>query len=311
MLLLEQMIVLFLIMGVGFFCYRKSIITDEVSKKLSSIVVFIANPAMILSSGMAEDRIEGSELVLMMILAIVTYGALILLACILPLILRIDHKSRGAYRAMTVFPNIVFMGFPLIASVYGEGALLYATMFIIFFNVLIYTYGITVMQKADKTDDGSAPKHKLELGRIFNVGVIACIVSIIIYLSGVQIPTFVQKTANQLGSLTAPLSMMIIGASLATINIKRLFLDFKLLAFCLIRLILVPILGIALIRLFVDHRAILGVCMVMLATPVASMTSMLAQQYNGDHEMTVKGVALSTILSVATMPLVQLLLGLA
>ena len=46
MLLLQQMIVLFLLMGTGFLCYKLGIITDEVSKKLSAIVVNIANPAL-------------------------------------------------------------------------------------------------------------------------------------------------------------------------------------------------------------------------------------------------------------------------
>ena len=63
------------------------------------------------------------------------------------------------------------------------------------------------------------------------------------------------------------------------------------------------------IRQFVDDDVIRGVCMVVLATPVGSMTAMLAQQYDGDYEMASRGVALTTILSVATMPIVSVIVG--
>ena len=77
--------------------------------------------------------------------------------------------------------------------------------------------------------------------------------------------------------------------------------------FSAIKLLVIPILGVTIIRQFVDIDIILGVCMVMLATPVGSMTAMLAQQYDGDYEMASKGVALTTILSVATMPVVSMI----
>ena len=77
--------------------------------------------------------------------------------------------------------------------------------------------------------------------------------------------------------------------------------------FSFIKLIVIPVLGVMLINKFVSNEIICGVCMVMLATPVGSMTAMLAQQYDGDYEMASKGVALTTILSVFTIPLVAML----
>ena len=83
--------------------------------------------------------------------------------------------------------------------------------------------------------------------------------------------------------------------------------DLRLLLFSVIKLLVLPAAGVLVIRQFVDNEVILGVCLVMLATPVGSMTAMLAQQYDGDYEMASKGVALTTILSVATIPLVSML----
>lgn len=304
MLLLQQMIVLFLLMGIGFLCYKLGMITDEVSKKLSAIVVNIANPALVLTGCMGEGKIHGKELILVMVIVVLVYGALVALAMVIPLLLRVPPKSRGTYQAMTIFSNIGFMGFPVVAALYGNGALLYAALFTIPYNILIYTFGVSAMsvQKGSWRDSFSP-------GRVLNVGVIACVVTVVVYLSGIRVPAFVSLTVEHLSNLTAPLSMMVIGASLAAINIKKLFTDSRLMIFSALKLLALPVAGMLLIRRFVDNETICGVCMVMLATPVGSMTAMLAQQYDGDYEMASRGVALTTILSVATMPIVSMIVG--
>lgn len=305
MLLLQQMVVLFFLMGIGFFCSKKEIITEEVSKKLSAIVVNIANPALVLTGCMGENKMEGRELLILAGIVVAVYAALVLLAMLIPKILFIEKKKRGTYQAMTVFSNIGFMGFPVISAVYGNGALLYASLFMIPYNVLIYTYGVAAMTAGTE----EKKKEGISFGRIFNVGVVACIVTIIFYLLQISMPEFIEITVTHLSNLTAPLSMMVIGASLSRIHLKKLFMDGKLLLFSFIKLLVIPIVGVLIIRQFVENDIICGVCMVMLATPVGSMTAMLAQQYDGDYEMASKGVALTTILSVATMPLVSMLMG--
>ncbi len=311
MLLLGQMAVLFLLMGIGYLCYRKSIITDEVSKKLSAIVVNIANPALVLTGCLGEEKIQGKELLTTVIIIVAVYLALLLIAQVLPILLQVEKRSRGTYRAMTVFSNIGFMGFPVVAALYGNGAILYAALFTIPYNVLIYTYGISAMSAGDKSDHekgaGENSGISFLLGRILNVGVIACIITMIIYFFRIPVPKVAADTITHLSNLTAPLSMMVIGASLATIDLKKLFMDVRLLFFSIIKLLVIPMVGMLLIRQFVGNDIICGVCLVMLATPVGSMTAMLAQQYDGDYEMASKGVALTTILSVATIPLVSML----
>ncbi len=304
MILLQQMIVLFLLMCVGFLCYKLKMITDEVSKKLSAIVVNIANPAMVLTGCMSEDKIEGRELLLVAALVVIIYVVLVVLAMIIPALLKVDKKSRGVYQAMTIFSNIGFMGYPLVSALYGSGALLYASLFTIPYNILIYTFGVSVMSAGEKV----SVRESFSLKRVLNVGVIACIITIIVYLLQLPVPGFIKTTTTYLSNLTAPLSMMVIGASLAVIDIKKLFTDGRMLLFSALKLLAIPVIGVLLIRQFVDNEVICGVCMVMLATPVGSMTAMLAQQYDGDYEMALKGVALTTVLSVITMPVVSMIL---
>lgn len=304
MLLLQQMVVLFIFMLLGYYMYSQNKISDDTCKSISWIVVNIANPAMILSGSVNSERVvQGRELVMTMVLAVAVFAGLILVSLLIPTILRVPKQSAGAYKVMTIFSNIGFMGFPVISALYGNEALLYASVFLIPFNILIYTYGILAL----KTNDGE--KEKLDLKKVLNIGVFSCFISIILSFVQLPVPSFVKTTVSMLSDLTAPLSMMVIGASMATIDIKKLFTDVRLLLFSVLKLVVVPVAGLFLLKLFIKDQMLLGVCLVMLATPVASMTAMLSQQYDGDYELASRGVALTTILSVATMPLVSIITG--
>lgn len=304
MLLLQQMIIMFLLMSVGFVGSKIGMITEETSKRLSAIVVNIANPAMILVSGISDERMEGRELLSLTVVILAIYAVLLLLAYLLPVLLRVDPKSRGVYQAMTVFSNIGFMGYPIIAALYGSSAVLYGALYSIPFNILIYTFGVSALRKKEN----GAEKKKLSLKEVLNIGVITSIISLILYLWQIRVPGFLTDTLSYLGNLTAPLSMMVIGASMTSISLRELFTDVRLLLFSLIKLLLIPVLGMLLIRQVVTNGVICGVFMIMLATPVGSMTAMLAQEYDGDYETASRGVTLTTLLSVITMPVVSLLL---
>lgn len=362
MVMLQQMIVMFLMMAVGYLCYRKQILTEEVSKKVSAIVVNVANPCMILSSALTDQQMQGKELVQTLAIVVIMYVFLLVMAQLLPRILCIQKESRGAYAAMTVFANIGFMGFPVLAAMYGNGALLYGAVFQIPFNILIYTYGVAVLTrkpgacakteqdvkaevdvkeepdvkaevdvkaepngktgerqdaqgitaavngKSENIENGSEQQGKLQgtveiVKKIFNIGVIACIAAMLLYFLQTPVPSFLQAFITKLGNLTAPLSMMIIGASLAQMPLKELFLDKKLLLFSLVKLLLLPAVWMIMVNRVAEQEILRGVCLVMMATPAGSMTAMLAQQYGGDYETASRGVALTTVLSVITMPL--------
>lgn len=302
MVMLQQMTVMFLMMAVGYLCYKKQILTEEVSKKVSAIVVNVANPCMILSSAQTDQQMRGKELLQTLAIVALMYVFLLVVAQLLPKILRIRKESRGAYAAMTVFTNIGFMGFPVLAAMYGNGALLYGAVFQIPFNILIYTYGVAVLtRKPDAC--GKAELDRIEiLKKIFNIGVIACIAAMLIYFLRIPIPSFLQAFITNLGNLTAPLSMMIIGASLAQMPLKELFLDKKLLLFSMVKLLILPAVWMLMVNRVAEQEILRGVCLVMMATPAGSMTAMLAQQYGGDYETASRGVALTTVLSVITMP---------
>ena len=298
MLLLQQMIVMFLYMLIGYETCKRGVLDEYVSDKISWLVINIANPALTISAVVnGEGKIAGQSLLLTVKLAVFIFAGLLLLAQIMPRIFRIRKEETGIYKAMTAFNNIGFMGYPVIAAVYGNEALLYAAIFSLFFSILIYTYGIQIISESGK--------EGIQWKKILNVGVISCIIAIILYLGNIPVPQFVKTAASGLSGLTGPLSMIVIGISLTKISLKEMFTDVQMLLYALVKLLVIPVAGMLVICRFVDNEMLCGVCMIMLATPAASMNVMLAQQYGRNSEVAAKGVALTTVLSVVTIPLVS------
>lgn len=297
--LLGKMSVLFLYMMIGYFCYKKKFLDEKASKIISFLVLNFASPALVISGTVNRDGdIEGGLLPTVMA-AVFLYIGLILVSCIIPYLLRVPKENMGIYRLMTIFSNIGFMGFPVVQAMFGNEALLHTAIFQIPYNLLIYTYGIYELTKGSK--EGVA----FQWTKMINVGVVCSIITIILYASGLKTPGFFNEFVAGLGALTAPLSMIVIGIALAKIPLKNLFTDIRLLIFSALKLLVIPVLGMMIARkLLPGQEILLGVVMVMIATPVGSMTAMLAEQYGGDTDLTSRGVALTTLLSVVTIPIV-------
>ncbi len=315
MILLQQMFILFILMTVGIVCRKTGLMNNSVSKGMSAIVINIACPAFVIAAGINKDEyVSGDKLIACALAAIFIYIGLIIIAVFLPYVLGFDKKDFGTYRVMTIFSNIGFMGFPIVSATYGSLGLLYAAFFQFPFNLLFYTYGIHAMKSSSGSDAYKAPATKNSSGsdakseplwkNLLNVGVLSVFASLILYLLRVHVPAPITSIITYLSSLTVPLSMMVIGYSLGGMKLMSLFTNFKLLIFSLLKLIVIPVIGVLLLKLFITDETLLGVCFIMIATPVASMSAMLAQLYGGDEEAASRGVALTTLLSVITIPLV-------
>lgn len=304
MILLQQMLALFLLMMIGYACGKKDILDAATTRKISWLVVNVANVAMILQAGLDNQNDMPKETLLIVGgLAAAMYVLLISLAVVLPFLLRAKKETYGIYRTMLVFSNVGFMGFPLLLALSGTQAVLYAAIFQFLFSFLLYSYGITNISGGKEGNGGFQWK------RMINPGLIACVVAILSFFAKVDMPDFVDTVLKNLANLTAPLSMLVIGQSFTEFKLTELFTDVRLLIFTAIKMLVIPIAGMLLVKQWVTDPTILTVCLVMLSTPVASMTAMFAQQYDGDYELASRGVALTTLLAVVTMPLVSMVVG--
>lgn len=300
---IEQMLVLFFCIVVGFIARKAQILTPELQKGLSKLVLNVTMPAMILSSvTTGEERMPTTQVLLLVLIGFLLIVGRLLLSFPMTRLLSVSEDSRSAYHFMTAFSNLGFMGIPVVKAIFGNEAVFFAALFQIPFNILSFTVGIRLI---------AGKKHRLSVAEsILHPALLASVAALVLYLTGLSLPSFLQNTAETIGNITTPSTMLIIGATLASIPLKQAFSEWRLYVFCGITLIAMPLLAYALLCPFTDEVMLLGVTTVLAAMPAATSSTMLCHEYGGggDAGLCSSGVFLTTVFSLFTIPLLASLL---
>jgi predicted permease len=297
------MLVLLILIIVGVIA-RKTKLTDAVSnQKITKIVLNIAQTAVILDAVInVESRLNGLQLLGLVGISCLTYVILIALSFLVPRALFAKEEHRGLFSFMTIFGNVGFMGFPVIASIFGSEAVFYASMFNIPFGFLAYSMGIYLIT-------GGTEKGKFDFKLLLlQPPLIATFLSVIILYTKVHIPVPIADAVSMLGDMIIPLAMIIIGGSLGDMKLKDVFSGWRGYMFSFIKLILVPIIVWSILRLFVKDQEILGIATVIAGMPVATIATMFSIEYGGNEKLSAKMQFVSTILSVVSIPFIVYLL---
>ena len=309
---LQQMIIIFILIGIGMILFKKEMLSEKTSKQLSGLIVNITNPALLICSAFDDGpKVSIPELGLALIAYAVIYAILIAVSFLIPYILRVPNRYHYAYRMLTIFGNTGFIGIPLASAVLGNESLIFVSIFNLLFNILIYTFGISTLQKAaakQSSSDFATPAASGRWQKIINVGTISAAATIVFYLGNFNVPVIITSTMSYIGRATTLLSMLVLGVSVAQMTPKEIFSHPKLSGFTLLRQILVPIGCIILMRPFIHNTLILNTMALMLAVPAANMPLMLSKQMNVETDTISQGIILTTILSLITIPVVSLFL---
>ncbi len=298
--IITQMAVLFIVMAIGYAAYKFKILTNESNKLISKLVINIAMPCTILNSVLSgEATATGRDAAIFMLMAVISFALFFILSAPVPQLLRADKNDRGMYRFMVVFGNVGFMGFPIIQSIFGTGAVFYVTIFNIVFSVLCFSVGIIMV---------SGKGEKINPILFINPTMVASILTVILFYAKLPIPSVISQSVNLIGQLTTPSAMLVIGSTLAVIPFKEVFGELRIYPLAAVKLLIVPVLTCLLLRLFITDTLILGVLTVLSAMPTASNATMLSMEYGGNEELASKGIFLTTLLSVATIPFIMYLL---
>ena len=208
---------LFFAMAVGFYLNKRDILNPEINKKLSSLIVDVTCPFLIISSASSVGSGDAKDVLLLLITGAAVYILLPFIAMLVVKILRVPKDSRGVYQCMVMFSNNSFMGYPVVEALFGGFAIFYTTIFHMGFNFLFFTYGIFIMAK----DAGTVSKFNPK--RLINTGVIASIIALIIYFAGIQVPEIILSPLSFVGNITTPLSMLVIGSNMASYKLSDVF----------------------------------------------------------------------------------------
>lgn len=157
---------------------------------------------------------------------------------------------------------------------------------------------------------GGGAKEPFRWKNLVNPGMISCVLAIVIYLSGIKLPYILTSSIRMVGSMTGPLAMMLLGSFLLDTDWKSL-INQKIIAFTILKMLVLPIVVTLILKQFVDNTYLLAVLMAALATPSGNVIPLLANLYNKEgYPVSVQGVAVTTAAAVITMPVVALVTGL-
>ena len=296
MVVFQTMLKLFLLLVLGFVLFKCHIFDEYTNKKISALIVNVASPMLIISSIAGVEGNDKSIVFLMIGAGILMYIGFIILGKIINRIFPFPKKDWPVYECMVVFANTGFMGYPVLLDVFGQEAVFYASLIHMAFNFFVYTYAIMCLTKGDDSE------FKFNFKQLLTPGIVLIFVGIFIYLFDIQLPSVLMDTINSVGSLTAPLSMMMIGSSLAVYPIKDSFTDWRSYIFAFVRLIIVPFVTMIVCRLLHINPYYANITIITNAMPVGSMVLMLATQYNANVKIVTRNIVVSTLLSVITIP---------
>ena len=305
--LLTIIATLFLLMACGFFARKRNIIDDVASKRLSTLIIKIGQPLMIISALVeAEFSYENlTDGLIIVALGMVLHTLMAVMAFVLCKGFR-DLDERKITEFSLVFTNTGFIGFPIMEALFGPKGLFLASFYVISFHLFLWSWGIAIL--ARKRSD-----IKLTVKKIFiNLGSVPCLIGVLLYMAVIPfpnfvIPAFVSKFMMYLSNLCTPISVLITGALLATRTPRQIFGSKKIYYFSAMKLIVIPLIVCVIAKLIGLPEYLILFATVEAALPSAATITMFSEMYDLNAGYASQTVGTSSLLSVGTLPLVLLI----
>lgn len=286
-------LMMFLLVGIGFFIRKKGIVNTEGRMNMIDLCLHITLPFNVLHSFLRKwDWNLFIACGVILLLSIGFNAISVFFSAIL-------YKKQEANRQKslkygTIISNSGFLGNPMVEGIYGSEGLLYAALFMLPVRIVMWTIGIAVFLKGRK--------EKLWKNVLTHPCIVAIYAGVIIMVCGIQFPTFVEKTIIGISGCNTPLSMMLVGMMLAEVKPKGL-IDKTMVFYTAIRLLVIPTVVFAITAFLPIDEMLRGITVIMAGMPAPITTALLSAKYGGDEKYATGMVFLSTILSLITLPI--------
>lgn len=288
-------------MAVGFYLNKKDILDQETSKKLSNMVVNFTAPLLIISSASQVSGDNQSVIFLMLFAGLFLYLLFPVVSVAVTRLLHVPSDCRGVYQCMIMFANTAFMGYPVVQALYGESSIFYTTIFNFGYNVLFYTYAAFLLDR----DAGQA--SKFEPKRLLTAGFITGVLALIIPFSGIMLPDIILQPCSFIGSITTPMSMLIIGSNMANYPLHDIFSEKKIYIMAALRLLAMPLLVALYMSFLTDDPLFICMTAMTMGMPVGSMVAMASSKYEKQGRIGSISVVMTTICSMVTIPVLAVI----
>lgn len=299
MVIAFQAVVMFILLGAGYFLYKLKFLDDDSTRRLSDIVITVICPIVIFNAYQTDFRPELAKgLLYAMILAFFCQTVLVITA---KLVVRKTREDFRVERFAAGYSNCAFMGIPLVNAAFGAEGVFYLTSFITAFNVFMWTHGVILMSGKKQS-----PKTLVKI--LASPAIIAIVLGLVFFFTGIRMPEIIGQPLDYLGSMNTPLAMIVSGATIAKAGILSGVKNPRVYFLQAFKLLITPLL----LSLIVVPTELLGVSplvvntvLIAAASPTASATIMFAYKFGGNEKYASAHFALSTIMSILTIPLVM------
>ena len=304
MIIINQMIILFALIMMGYVAGKLKILTRDGGKVVSKLIINVTYPCLILHAVMNSDiGMSGTNIIVYLLMVILVY--IIGLAIGIPVSRLLclgsaKHKAdQNLYCYMCVFANVAYMGLPVCFAIFGPESVFYVALFSIVFNLLNFSLGIYLV---------SGKSSNFKVMNLINPSLIAAFLSVPIAIFGFRAPDIIMEITRLAGNMTVPGVMLVIGSALSILPVKNVVIQWRIYPVALVRLFIAPVITWLILSQFITSGVVLGVLVILSGMPVAMAATMLAFEYGGNERIASSGTFITTVLSVVTIPLLVYLL---
>jgi len=293
------MLTLFVLVIVGYGAGRQGYFDGDFSRRLSRLVINITCPALILSSAMTGELPDRRFILPLLLISVITYVVLTAAAFLLPRFLTKKKSDEGAVGFALMFGNVGFMGYPVVASIFGHEAIFYAAVLNVVNTFTVFTVG-TILITGKNEVEGSRFEKKV----LYSTPMLAAYLTMLIVAFRVDcIPGFVSQSLTMLGAITVPAALLIVGSSMSQLPLRALLGNATVYAATAFRLVLLPLAVYYLTRAMGFSDLVVNINTVVIAMPVATYGTILCLKYEKDTTVMTEVTFVTTLLSMLTIPL--------
>ena len=298
LIIANQIIKMFLIMVVGFICFRTGQIDHRGNKTLSNLLLMVINPFLIINAFQLEYSAHLMQgFLLSFLLAFLTHVAGITIARIL-----LPEKSSRDFcieRFSCIYSNCGFMGIPLISSILGSEGVLYITAYMVAFNLLCWTQGLILMT-------GNTSRKQLIKGLTSPV-MFGIVIGLVLFIARIRLPGVLSDSIEYLAAMNTPVGMLIAGISLAETSLGKALKNPRLYLVTAIRLLIIPVLMLVIFHFLPVNSSVLLTVLIAAACPAATTGTMFALRFDKNYKYASEIFAFSTVASMLTIPVIVFL----
>lgn len=276
LLLADKILQLTLMVLLGYLIVKTKLLKSEHSYPISVIGLYIISPAMLITAFQVDYTTEIlNGLYLTFLISVLLNGLLILLGWLLKRALKLDNIEQ----ATAIYSNSGNLIIPIVASLFGNEWVIYSTAFIVVQNVLFWSHlRLLICGK------GNVPFRKM----IFNINIIAIVIGMMLFLLHIKLPATLANTLSTLGHMLGPLAMLVAGMLIAAIPFKEIITDKRIYLVAFLRLIFIPLILLAVIKLggfaswIENGKTVVMITFLATISPSAATATQMAVAYGQD-----------------------------